>query len=62
MEGEAVQSAGGGGSLGGFALAGGVRGNLVDATVISTVIPAMEAALAQYLTSRGVGRNFNALI
>lgn len=41
---------------------GGGLGNRVNAVVMSTVLAADEAALKQYLTSKGIGSQINVTI
>ena len=41
---------------------GGGLGNRVNAAMLATVVPAMEAALKQHLTSMGIGSQINVTI
>ena len=40
---------------------GGGLGNRVNAVMLATVLPAMEAAVRELLSAEGLGRRFNAL-
>ena len=41
---------------------GGGLGNTVNAAMLATVIPAMEAAVKQHLTAQGIGSQINVTI